>query len=50
MTGEAQTLRVEDPDTEILLSTCLDESGASGDEEICLRLDEGLILRAPAPA
>lgn len=49
MTGEAQTLWVADPDTEILLSTCLDETGPSNSEEILLRADEGLILRAPAP-
>ena len=48
MTGQARTLRVGNPDYEILLSTYLDDPRPSKGEEIYLRADEGLILRAPA--
>ena len=47
MTAQALSLRVENPDYETLLSTYLDEPGALK-EEIRLRADEGLVLRAPA--
>ncbi len=50
MTGDAQTVRVADRTCEILLSTCLDETGAIRGEEIHLRADEGLVLREAASA
>ena len=50
MTGEAQTVRVAARTCEILLSTCLDETGAVRGEEIHLRADEGLVLRDAASA
>ena len=48
MTGQSRTLRVGNPDYEIVLSTYLDDPRPSKGEEIYLRADEGLILRAPA--
>ncbi len=48
MTGQARTLPVGDLDCEILLSTYLDDPGHSDGENIHLRADEGLVLRAPA--
>ncbi len=48
MTGEARTLPVGDLGCEILLSTYLDDPGRSDGENIHLRADEGLVLRAPA--
>ena len=50
MTGDAQTVRVADRTCEILLSTCLDETGAIRGEEIHLRAEEGLVLREAASA
>ncbi len=47
MTGQALSLQVGNLDYEVLLSTYLDEPGAPK-EEIRLRADEGLVLRAPA--
>ena len=47
MTGQALSLQVGNPDYEMLLSTYLDDPGALK-EEIRLRADEGLVLRAPA--
>ena len=48
MTGQARALRVGNPDYEILLSTYLDDPRPSKGEEIHLRADEGLVLRARA--
>ena len=50
MTGDTQTVRVAARTCEILLSTCLDETGAVHGEEIRLRADEGLVLRDAASA
>ena len=47
MTGQARSLRVGNAPQEILLSTYLDDPGPMKDEEIRLRADEGLVLRAP---
>src|SRR5271166_1506380 len=48
MTGQERSLRVGSLAHEVLLSTYLDDPGRSKAEEIHLRADEGLILRAPA--
>ena len=48
MSGQARSLWVGNPAYEVLLSTYLDDPDLSKDEEIHLRADEGLILRAPA--
>ena len=47
MTGQALSLQVGNLDYEMLLSTYLDDPSALK-EEIRLRADEGLVLRAPA--
>ena len=48
MTGQAGSLKVRTPTQEILLSTYLDDPRSLDAEEIHLRADEGLIVRAPA--
>ena len=48
MTGQAGSLKVRTPTQEILLSTYLDDRRSMDAEEIHLRADEGLIVRAPA--
>jgi alpha-glucosidase len=48
MTGKATTLRVANAAGEVLLSTYLDDASSLNGEEIRLRADEGLVLRAPA--
>ena len=47
MTGQARALRLGNPAYEMLLSTYLDDP-AHLKEEIHLRADEGLVLRAQA--
>jgi alpha-glucosidase len=48
MSGQACSLRLEGPAGGIVLSTYLDDLGALSGEEVKLRADEGLILRAPS--
>ena len=48
MSGQARSLRVGNAPHEILLSTYLDDTGPMKDEQIHLRADEGLLLRAPS--
>jgi hypothetical protein len=48
MIGKATTLRVANAAGEVLLSTYLDDASSLNGEEIRLRADEGLVLRAPA--
>ena len=47
MTGQARSLKIRSPAQEILLSTYLDDRRSLGAEEIHLRADEGLVVRAP---
>jgi len=46
MSGQPHTLRSENPNHEVLLSTYLDDPNVSDPYEIRLRADEGLLLRA----
>jgi alpha-glucosidase len=48
MTGQARALRLGNPAYEMLLSTYLDDPAHLKEEEIHLRADEGLVLRAQA--
>ena len=48
MTGQARALRLGNPAYEMLLSTYLDDPAHPKEEEIHLRADEGLVLRAQA--
>jgi alpha-glucosidase len=48
MTGQARSFRIRSPAQEILLSTYLDDRRSLDAEEIHLRADEGLVVRAPA--
>ena len=48
MTGQARSLKIRSPAQEILLSTYLDDRRSLDAEEIHLRADEGLVVRAPA--
>jgi Tfp pilus assembly ATPase PilU len=46
MTGQARSITFQTGAQEIFLSTYLDDSGRSNVDEIHLRPDEGMVLRA----